>query len=156
MSGPFLRNPYLLVLTIAIILVAGLSAFASLPRLEDPRITNRFPVVRTAFPGASAELVEALVTEPLEDALDEIEEIKNIESTSRAGFSSVGVELKDSVTEDNSEEVISKVRSKIREASVQLPQGRRRGPGRGTRTNRSPSRASTPSCGKATLRRRSP
>ena len=123
MSGPFLRNPYLLTLSIAIILVAGFSAFMSLPRLEDPRITNRFPVVRTAFPGASAELVEALVTEPLEDALDEIEEINNIQSTSRAGFSAVSVELKDAVTEANSEEVISKVRSKIREASVQLPQG---------------------------------
>ena len=59
----FLRNRYLLVLSLVVILVAGVSALLQLPRLEDPRIVNRNPLLVTLVPGASAERVEALVTE---------------------------------------------------------------------------------------------
>ncbi|REJ76863.1 MAG: AcrB/AcrD/AcrF family protein [Acidobacteria bacterium] len=121
MSGPFLRNPYLLVMSVVVIAVAGLSAFGSLPRLEDPRILNRFPLVIAPFPGASAERVEALVAEPLENALDEIEEIKRVESTSRAGQATISIEMLDSVGPDENEEVFARVRTKIEEAATQLP-----------------------------------
>ncbi|MEM9598058.1 MAG: hypothetical protein AAGD06_27590, partial [Acidobacteriota bacterium] len=43
----FFRNGHLLTLTILVVLVAGASAFSSLPRLEDPRITNRNPLIVT-------------------------------------------------------------------------------------------------------------
>ena len=56
----FFRNRYLLVLSIVVILVGGLSAVFSLPRLEDPRIANRYPIIITSVPGASAERVETL------------------------------------------------------------------------------------------------
>ena len=75
----------LLVLSVLVIFVAGLSAFVSMPRLEDPRIVNRNPLIVTLVPGASAERVEALVTEKLEEELQEVPEIKEIRSTSRAG-----------------------------------------------------------------------
>ncbi|MEM9404986.1 MAG: efflux RND transporter permease subunit [Acidobacteriota bacterium] len=123
MSAPFLRNPYLLVLSIFVLSVAGFSALQSLPRLEDPRIVHRFPVVLAPFPGASAERVESLVVEPIENALDEIAEIKRVESTSRRGFGSVSVELLDSIGEEDNDEIFSRVRSKIDEVAGQLPQG---------------------------------
>ena len=62
MSDLFYRNRRLLVLTIALIAVAGISAYQSLPRLEDPELISRNAIVITRFPGADAELVEALVT----------------------------------------------------------------------------------------------
>ena len=68
----FFDNRYLLTLAILVIVVAGVSALVNLPRLEDPRITNRFPLVITPVPGASAERVESLVTEKLEEAFEEI------------------------------------------------------------------------------------
>ena len=71
----YFRNRYLLALTVVVILVAGLSAVLSLPRLEDPRIVNRNPIIVTSVPGASAERVETRVTEVLEEALQEIEAI---------------------------------------------------------------------------------
>ena len=67
----FLRNPRLLVLTIAMIVVAGMSAFTLLPRREDPELLPRFAIITTPYPGASAARVEALVTEKIEDALRE-------------------------------------------------------------------------------------
>ncbi len=123
MTGPFLRNPYLLFMTIAVVFVAGLSALLSLPQLEDPRIVGRFPLVLAAFPGASAERVEALVAEPLENALDEIAEIKTIQSNSRAGFTTLSIELADSVTEATNDDVFARVRTKIEEAALSLPPG---------------------------------
>ncbi|MGK0370509.1 MAG: multidrug efflux pump subunit AcrB, partial [Glaciecola sp.] len=70
-SGPwytaFFRKGHLLALSIIIILVAGMSAINTLPRLEDPRIDLRNVTVLTSFPGASAERVEALVSDVLED-----------------------------------------------------------------------------------------
>ncbi|MEM7682229.1 MAG: efflux RND transporter permease subunit [Planctomycetota bacterium] len=117
----FFRNRHLLWLAIAVILVGGLSAGMSLPRLEDPRIVNRGPLVITSMPGASAERVESQVTEVLEQALDEIAEIQDLDSTSRAGVSLISIELAPSVTARNNEQLFAEIRDKIGEASNLLP-----------------------------------
>ena len=97
MVKPFYRNIRLLILTFILIIAWGISSFESLPRQEDPELVSRIAVVKTAFPGASAERVEALVTEVLEAEIAEIKEIETLESNSRVGFSTVTVELVDSV-----------------------------------------------------------
>ena len=119
----FFRHGHLLVLSIFIILVAGFSAVTTLPRLEDPRIDLRNVLVLTAYPGASAERVEALVTDVLEDELKEMFEIKEIKSTSRAGFSIMSVEVQDWVDNSNNEQIFSEMRDAINQASVRFPQG---------------------------------
>ena len=70
MADLFYRNPRLLVLTICLILVAGLSSYSVLPRMEDPLTTERAANVNTLFPGADAERVESLVTDKLEEAIE--------------------------------------------------------------------------------------
>ena len=91
----FFTNGYLLALTIIVILVSGISALSSLPRLEDPRIDTRNVLVLTQYPGASAERVEALVSDVIEDELRQLHEIKELKSTSRAGISVLRIELQD-------------------------------------------------------------
>ncbi len=115
----FYRNRRLLVLTIALIAVAGLSAYQSLPRLEDPELVSRDAIVTARFPGADAERVEALVTEKIEEELFDVEEIKTLESTSRAGISIIQVELKDEVV--NVDEVWSRIRDKLNDVQPDLP-----------------------------------
>ncbi|MEJ2516100.1 MAG: efflux RND transporter permease subunit [Gammaproteobacteria bacterium] len=117
----FYRNGHLLLLTIAILLVAGTSALMNLPRIEDPRIALRNPIIVTLLPGASAARVEALVTEKLEDRLEEIPEIKEIRSTSRSGISFIIVELRETIDDTNNEEVFSKIRDKLSDARRDLP-----------------------------------
>lgn len=117
----FYRNRHLLVLTIVVALVAGASAFMNLPRLEDPRITHRNPLIVTPVPGASAERVEALVTEKLEQELRQVDEIKDLESTSRAGVSVIAIELADEVDDKTNREVFSEIRDKIADAVPRLP-----------------------------------
>lgn len=114
-----LTNTRLLVLFIALLLVSGLSALSTLPRAEDPALTNRWATVTTAYPGASAERVEALITETLESALRSLDEIKLIESQSRPGISVITVELNDELTD--TEPVWSKLRDKLGDISADLP-----------------------------------
>lgn len=117
----FFRNRYLLWLSVGVILVAGFSSIQSLPRLEDPRIVNRGPLIVTPVPGASAERVESLVTEVLEEALDEIDAVKNLDSTSRAGVSLISVELKDEVDNSTNKTLFAEVRDKVAQARPLLP-----------------------------------
>jgi len=115
----FYRNRQLLLLTLTLIVVWGLSALFTLPRLEDPEITQRNAQVVTLLPGATPERVESLVTEPLEDKLFELEEVNVLESTSGTGISVISVELKESIR--NVEPVWAKVRGKIDDAVPELP-----------------------------------
>jgi len=120
-SNLFYRNLQLLILTICLIVVWGLSSFLSLPRMEDPELTPRSALVTTRFPGATAERVEALVTEKVEQKLFETKEIDTLTSTSRGGISTVSIQLKDEVV--NVDEVWSRVRSSVTDVIPQLPSG---------------------------------
>ncbi|MGL6121875.1 MAG: efflux RND transporter permease subunit, partial [Shewanella sp.] len=119
MIKAFVENGRLVSLVIALLLVAGFGAISSLPRTEDPHITNRFASVITPYPGASAERVEALVTEVLENQLRRLEEIKLIQSTSRPGISVIQLELKDTV--NTTAPVWSRARDLLADAKINLP-----------------------------------
>lgn len=97
LSNLFFRNPRLLALTLLLIVVAGLASLQLLPRAEDPELTARNAQIFTVFPGADAARTEALVTDVIEDMLAEFEEIKEIKSTSRAGISTIAIELLDEI-----------------------------------------------------------
>lgn len=116
-----LENPRLITLFAGLLIVAGLAALSSLPTAEDPRVLNRVATVLTPYPGATPERVEALVSEPLENALRELPEVDVLSSSSQAGVSVIRVELKDSVTD--TAPVWSEARDKLGEAQAELPQG---------------------------------
>jgi multidrug efflux pump subunit AcrB len=123
MSTLFFRNPRLTALTIGLILVAGLSGLRALPRQEDPAMARRFASITTFYPGAGADRIESLVTEKIEARLQELHEVKDIESTSRTGVSAMKVVLHDRYGDDEVEEVWSKVRDKLADAQAELPAG---------------------------------
>ncbi|MFM5385502.1 efflux RND transporter permease subunit [Aeromonas veronii] len=121
MIRPFIENGRLLLLTVALLLTAALAALQTLPRTEDPQLTSRFASVVTHFPGASAERVEALVSEPIENRLRAQSEIKLIESSSRPGLSIINLELKDEVSDV--EPVWTRVRDRLADLAAGLPAG---------------------------------
>ncbi|MCP9889403.1 efflux RND transporter permease subunit [Cyanobium sp. ATX 6A2] len=119
MGALFHRNRQLLLLTVLLVVVWGFSSLLTLPRLEDPLISQRNALVITTLPGASPERVEALITKPLEEALLELEEVDELSSTSASGSSVISVELKDGVRPVAP--AWSKVRSTIDDATPLLP-----------------------------------
>ena len=122
LSGLF-GNPRVIALFIAFICVAGLVAISSLPRLEDPHIANRFALVQTPFPGASAERVESLVSEPLERQLREISEIDKLNTTAKQGMSVLGIQLHDYVSGTEIARTWSRIKDKVDEVQPSLPAG---------------------------------
>lgn len=123
MIRAFVENPRIISLSIALLIVWGLAALATLPRTEDPLIVGRLGVVITQFPGASAERVEALVTEKLENRLRELPELQHIFSSSRRGLSLINLEVKEQYSEEQVDLVWSKARDLMNEARSEFPDG---------------------------------
>ncbi|NET16785.1 MAG: efflux RND transporter permease subunit, partial [Okeania sp. SIO1H6] len=123
MATLFYRNLRLLILTILIIVVWGVSSFLTLPRLEDPQLTSRVAVITTFWPGADAEQIETLITEKIETELSEIEEIRMTISTSKVGTSTISIELLDSVKKTNADTVWLRIRDRLNQVTTQLPIG---------------------------------
>lgn len=120
MIRSFVKNGRLMSLAIILLIVSGLAALSTMPRMEDPRMQNRHASVLTRLPGASAERIEVLITEKIEQKLRKLSEIKNITSVSRPGISAVKIELQDEVT--NSIPIWSRVRDLLNDVTPQLPQ----------------------------------
>ncbi len=104
-----------------ILLVGGLAAFQGMSRAEDPGFTIRAAQVLTLFPGASPERIEELVTDPLEEAIQELPEIDFISSTSKTGVSIVMVHVRDEF--DDMRPIWDGLRRKVERAAGDLPEG---------------------------------
>lgn len=117
----FYNRPRLLLLSILTIVGAGLAAFTLIPRSEDPRQENRYSFIITSWSGASAERVETLVTDKIEQELLRIDGIRRFRSTSSAGVSVIQLELKESVSDLDA--AWSKVRDRLAETARTLPEG---------------------------------
>lgn len=103
------------------LLGAGGQTFLNMSRREDPEITIREHKVTTRWPGATARNVENLVTDPLEEAIAGIAEVKEIRSESRIGASMLAVEYEDWATDID--QLADEVRAKVDEVRAQLPSG---------------------------------
>lgn len=114
-------NPRALVMVLLLIVVAGVAALLTMPQQEDPKIRNRGATILTAYPGASAERVERLVTQRIEDQLREVEEVDIVSSTSTTGLSSLRIILQDAI--NDTDQAFSKVRDSLADAEPLLPEG---------------------------------
>ncbi|WP_281561054.1 efflux RND transporter permease subunit [Thalassomonas sp. RHCl1] len=119
MIRSFVKNGRLMSLVIVLLIVSGLAALSTLPRTEDPRIQNRVASVITYMPGASAERIEVLISEKIEQKLRKLSEINLITSVSRPGISVVQLKLQDEINQP--EPVWSRVRDLVSDLAPQLP-----------------------------------
>jgi multidrug efflux pump subunit AcrB len=119
-----LLGQHRLVLLAALVLsVIGAIAWVAMPRQEDPELTGRWSTVSVDFPGADAEAVERLVAEPLEEALEEVEEIRFVQASTREGFAFLNVVLRESVGPDEIDEVWKEIEDALDRAKHELPAG---------------------------------
>jgi len=116
-----IENKVVTLVALAAVLFAGMQAYLNLPRAEDPGFEIRVARVITPFPGASPQRVEQLVTDKLEQRIQEIPEVENILSTSRTNVSIITVELKEDVQE--LQPVFDRLRRKVEQVEPDLPQG---------------------------------
>lgn len=107
---------------LAVVVLMGLVMYGDLSRDSMPPYTVRVATIVSSFPGAGPERVEELVTDKIEKVAQELPELKEVRSTSRAGLSVVEVELVMQVEPQDLQPVWDRLRRKL--SSIQgLPSG---------------------------------
>src|SRR5690606_19015079 len=121
MSLPSLsiKRPVLTIVMNITIIIFGYIGFNFLGVREYPSIDPAIVSVRTNYAGANADIIESQITEPLEKAINSIDGIKNISSSSNQGSSRITVEFE---LEKDLEEAANDVRDKVSQAVRNLPQ----------------------------------
>lgn len=113
-----LRRPVLAIVMNVIIIVFGIIAFKFLGVRDYPAIDPPNIGVSVSYPGANADIIETQITEPLEQAVNGIQGIKNITSSSSNGRSRINVEFELGV---DLEAAANDVRDKVSAAQSALP-----------------------------------
>ncbi|MDO6762134.1 efflux RND transporter permease subunit [Agarivorans sp. 1_MG-2023] len=120
-----IKNTVFSVIVILLTIVGGWQAYQNMARFEDPEFTIRQAIIVTSYPGASPHQVALEITEPLEKAIQQLAEIKTIESVSTYGKSEINVEVRynSSKSRGDLQLVWNKLRNKISDVSSALPTG---------------------------------
>ncbi len=119
LSALCIRRPVLSFVLAALICIAGIAGFMKLPLRELPDIDAPEVSISTNYLGASAEVIETRITQPLEDQLGGLEGIDRITSSSRDGRSNVNILFDLSRDVD---EAANDVRDAVSRAVRNLPQ----------------------------------
>jgi len=114
-----IKRPVFAVVCSIVIIIFGVIGYSFLGVREYPAIDPPVVNVRTSYVGANAEIIEQQITEPIEKAVNGVEGVKNITSSSSQGSSNITVEFELGV---DLERAANDVREKVSQASGRLPQ----------------------------------
>jgi len=114
----FIKHPVIaLVVNLALVLM-GWRALSSLPIQQYPQIESSSVIITTVYYGAGAETVRGFLTTPIERAVSAIGGVDYVESTSRAGVSTVNVRLK---LDYNSTAALAEITARLQQVRSELP-----------------------------------
>lgn len=114
-----IKKQKITLLFFAMVVIIGFLSFFQLPKQEMPDIVINVATVTTIFPGASPEKVEQNVTNILEEKINELEDLKSIESTSTLGRSVIVIEANADV---DPKQKWDELRKKVKDAEKDLPE----------------------------------
>jgi multidrug efflux pump len=118
-----LAHQALVLYFMVVLAVVGVGSYLRLGQAEDPDFSFKLMVVRTLWPGASADEVERQLTDRIEKKLQETPRLDFLRSYSKPGESVVFVFVKDSSRPDEIRDSWYQVRKKIGDIRGTLPQG---------------------------------
>jgi len=111
-------HPTSVLVLLAIILLAGLWSYVTVPKEATPDVTVPFVAVNTIYPGVAPEDIETLITRPIEEELNRISELKTLTSSSVEGVSTITAEFAAGM---DMTEALQQVREKVDIAKPELP-----------------------------------
>ena len=114
----FVKHPVLAVVVNLVIVLAGWRALTTLPVQQYPKIESSSVLITTVYYGASAETVRGFLSTPIERVVSAISGVDYVESTSRAGISTVTVHLK---LNHNSTAALAEVTARLQQVRSELP-----------------------------------
>lgn len=114
-----IKRPVLTIVLNLMLILFGIIGYTFLGVREFPSIDPAQISVQTNYSGANADIIESQITEPLEKAVNSIDGIRNISSSSSSGRSNITIEFN---LDKNLEEAANDVRDKVSQAIRSLPQ----------------------------------
>ena len=111
-------HPTSVLVLLAIILLAGLWSYVTVPKEATPDVTVPFVAVNTVYPGVAPEDIETLITRPIEEELNRISDLKTLTSSSVEGVSTITAEFEAGM---DMTEALQQVREKVDIAKPELP-----------------------------------
>lgn len=118
-----IKNSVITWMVVILMTLGGIISFLGLGQLEQPEFTIKQALVISAYPGASPEQVEEEVSLPLEDAIQQMSQVKVVKSINSAGLSQIEVEVKSQYGKDRLPQVWNELRNKVSDTLGQLPSG---------------------------------
>ena len=97
-----INNSTTIYVLIALILILGIKAFYSMPRENFPEINETKIYISSVYPGNTAEDVEKLIIDPLEDRLKNVSGVVKITSTSQEDYGIIVVEFDENISVESS------------------------------------------------------
>ncbi len=97
LSSWAINNKTTIYVMMAMILYLGISAYFSMPRESFPEIRETKIYISALFPGNTAEDIEKLITDPLEDKLKTVSNVVEITSTSQEDYAMIVVEFDEGI-----------------------------------------------------------
>lgn len=116
----FVTRPVLAIVISLILVLSGIRAALELPTLQFPKIESSSLVISTAYIGASADVVQGFITDPIERAAATVPGVDFVDSNTLAGLSTVTVWLK---LNENSSEALAELTSRLNQIRFELPAG---------------------------------
>ncbi|CAG1017899.1 Efflux pump membrane transporter BepE [Burkholderiaceae bacterium] len=114
----FIKHPVLAVVVNLVIVLVGWRSLAALPVQQYPNLESSSVVITTVYTGASAEAVRGFLTTPIERSVSAISGVDHVESSSRAGISTVTVRLK---LNHSSTAALAEVTARLQQVRSELP-----------------------------------
>ena len=118
LSDVSVRRPVFAAVAAIVLCVIGAAAFFFLPVRELPDVDPPIVSVNTSYAGASAEVIESRITEPIEQQIAGIQGVERINSTSRDGRSNVNIEFS---LDRNIDDAANDVRDRVSRVVGRLP-----------------------------------
>ena len=106
LSSWAINNKTTMYVVMALIFYLGVSAFFEMPRESFPEIKETKIYVSSVYPGNTAEDIEKLITDPLEDKLKTVSNVVEINSTSQEDYSMVIIEFDENITVEEAKQKI--------------------------------------------------
>jgi multidrug efflux pump subunit AcrB len=113
-------NPSFTGIVLVLLTLLGIASFWTMPRSEDPQFETATVRVVGVYPGASPEDIESLIVDPVEEAVNELEDIDRIESTIQDGISVTSINFLANVSPDDALQDVEQAMTGVR---PELPQG---------------------------------
>ena len=121
MFRSFLQNHVLANLTFVLVLALGITTYIFLPREQDPAVNFNWIAITTLLPGAAALDVEKRVTDPLEEVIRKVPDMRFVSSTSREGTSSILVRFNE-ISDRVFDKRVTDLRREIQNKTDELPE----------------------------------